>query len=151
MSECEYLSEKSIFKMMHKKGLLGHWKYNRGNAFRVGRRHPDFYNAASKQVIELFGRNYHDPIYGLGHGIRVSEHAEEEPTKADYRQSGWDCLVIWSDFRKETASVAINEFVSGATGNLHRTESLPGIFKPAPEPSPPSRPLQPSPSLAASV
>ena len=103
------LTENSIWKMLMKKELNS-WKHNDGT-FNVGCRHPDFYNAGEKLVIELFGRNYHDAIHGIGFNIRVSPHMDEESTADHYRRCGWKCLVIWSFHRIESASCMINEFV----------------------------------------
>ena len=107
----EYLTEKTVWKMLKKKGLGSHWRHNNGNSFHVGCRHPDFYSKKDHKVIELFGRNYHDEAYAIGNGVRVSAYAGEQPTLAYYGQIGWQCLVIWSFDRKETASNQINNFV----------------------------------------
>lgn len=49
------------------------------------KRRPDFINEREKKVIEIFGRYWH-------------RNDNEERIIQQYRNVGWDCLIIWEDF-----------------------------------------------------
>jgi len=65
------------------------WKYVGDSGSGIGGRYPDFVNINSKkQVIEMFGTYWHDPVL-------FPERPTEEELIAHYKECGFDCLVIW--------------------------------------------------------
>ena len=68
------------------------WKYvgdGRNEETWFGDRNPDFINAnGKKQVIELFGTYWHDPVL-------FPDRPSEEELIAHYKKFGYDCTVIW--------------------------------------------------------
>ena len=67
----------------------GDWKYVGDNQFGIEGRYPDFVNVDSKkQVIEIFGYYWHDPIL-------FPNRMSEEELIAYYKKFGFDCIVFW--------------------------------------------------------
>ena len=65
------------------------WKYVGNGQMWVDGRNPDFTNVnGKKQVIELFGIYWHDPIL-------FPKRPTEEELVAHYGRFGFDCIVIW--------------------------------------------------------
>jgi very-short-patch-repair endonuclease len=65
------------------------YKYTGDGSRIIAGKLPDFVNiSGERKIIELFGRNWHDP--------------EEAPERvARFKEYGWDCLVIWNDEFKD--------------------------------------------------
>lgn len=62
----------------------------------IGGKCPDFINYnGRKQVLELFGRAFHDPKHPLK--ARIPYHQTEEGTIEHYKRYGFDCFVIWDN------------------------------------------------------
>lgn len=76
--------------------LPGGWEMNVVKGFRIAGLVPDFINFERKQVIELFGRYYHEIL---------NTKTEEEVIQV-YRESGWDCLIVWDDSVRLGCAVA---------------------------------------------
>jgi len=66
----------------------GLFLYNGDRKVRIGRRFPDFISRNGfKLVLETFGPYWHGPL--------VKDGEEEEKAKADYKELGYECIVVW--------------------------------------------------------
>jgi hypothetical protein len=78
------------------------YKYTGDGSRIIAGKLPDFVNInGQRKIIELFGRNWHDP--------------EEVPQRmACFKPYGWNCLVIWDDEFKdmETLKAKVVNFTS---------------------------------------
>lgn len=75
---------------------------------------PDFVGCnGKKQVIEVFGRRFHDPYceYSVG---KILSHRTFKGRKAVLGKYGWDCLIFWDDeLDNETEVVRrVSEFIT---------------------------------------
>lgn len=62
--------------------------YNGDRKVRIGRRFPDFISRNGfKLVLEAFGPYWHGPL--------MKDGEDEEKVKADYRELGYECIVVW--------------------------------------------------------
>ena len=69
--------------------FLNEWKFVGDGQFNLGGRNPDFMNVNSKkQVIEVFGYYWHDPVL-------FPNRPTEEELIAHYKSFGFDCIVFW--------------------------------------------------------
>jgi very-short-patch-repair endonuclease len=71
------------------------FKFTGDGQFLIGRLNPDFvHNNGKKQVIEIFGRTYHDPHVSF-RDVPILQTVEG---RIEYfKKYGWQCLVIWDD------------------------------------------------------
>lgn len=71
-----------------------------------------------KQVVELFGRPWHDPNHTY-HSPKIEFERTEDGRKQFFRQRGYDCLIIWDDELNNEKGVAerIKSFVIDTTVN----------------------------------
>jgi len=71
------------------------FKFTGDGQFLIGRLNPDFiHNNGKKQVIEIFGRTYHDPNVSFRD---VPPLQTVEGRTEYFKKNGWQCLVIWDD------------------------------------------------------
>lgn len=70
---------------------------------------PDFIHKTDKKVIEVFGRQFHDPT--ISH-LDVSWNRQYWGRQAIYNQLGYDCLILWDDELNSESEVLnkINNF-----------------------------------------
>jgi len=68
-------------------------------SFLVGTKNPDFVNVESKQIVEIFGRAFHDPETSFRQNIPY--HQTEQGAVEYYARRGWNCLVLWEEDLKE--------------------------------------------------
>ena len=100
------------------KHFPGEWRCTASGEVAIGGHLPDFVNVdGKKEVIEMFGLHWHDPI-------QHPERLTEERLVAHYATYGFKCLVLWEDvvwcdedlvvervkelFRKEVKNVPLN-------------------------------------------
>lgn len=87
------------------------WKYVGDGQVIIGGKCPDFVNInGKKQVIEIFGRYWHD-IFTNPH-VRLER--TEIATHYRYSEYGFDCLVIWDEELKKPSKLRkkLEAFVS---------------------------------------
>lgn len=102
---------------LHLKALLdqfwpGDWEYVGDGKVIIEGFCPDFINCnGKKQIIELFGRSYHDPeVTYLKH---IPYHQTEEGRKEIFARYGYQTLIIWDNELKNE-----NEVVSKINNSL---------------------------------
>jgi len=86
--------EEKLIKIINKNKLP--YRYVGNGEFILGGKCPDFLNCnGKKQVIETFGRVFHDPAKTFKKSIPY--HQTEKGTMEHYEKYGFDCLVIWGE------------------------------------------------------
>lgn len=91
------------------------FKYVGNGEFIVGGRCPDFLNInGKKQIIEIFGRYWHSPIYRPTMSYKQTYRATIE----HYKKYGFGCLIIWDYELKDSNMIIkkINNFIGDANG-----------------------------------
>lgn len=91
--------EQRLIDIIHKYSLP--FKYVGDGKVILGGLNPDFINTdGSKQLVEIFGRAFHDPKFPRR--VRIPSIAGQESyRKAVYASLGFDCLVMWDDEMKQ--------------------------------------------------
>lgn len=88
------IPEEKFIKIINKNKLP--YKYVGDGEFILGGKCPDFLNCdGKKQVIEIFGRVFHDPEKTFKKEIPY--HQTETGTIEHYASYGFDCLVMWEE------------------------------------------------------
>lgn len=87
--------EKEVMRIVKKHNLP--FRYNGNNAgLMIGTKIPDFIsNNANRQVIEVFGRRFHDPNYRWA--LSVQKNRTYDATLDYYKKRGYDCFIFWED------------------------------------------------------
>lgn len=75
---------------------------NNDNNLIVKRRVPDFYNPITGNIVEIFGRVFHDPDVAW---FDVPYERTEDGVKDFYEKHGRRCAVIWGDELDEVDKV----------------------------------------------
>jgi len=85
--------EKKIIEILNRNKLP--FKYVGDGEVIIGYVCPDFIHSnGEKKVIELFGRNFHDPNKSP---YEIAWHRQYWGRKAYFSQLGYDCLILWDD------------------------------------------------------
>lgn len=86
--------EENFIKIINKNKLP--YKYVGDGEFILGGKCPDFLNCdGKKQVIEIFGRVFHDPKKTFKK--EIPHHQTEKGTIEHYEKYGFKCLIIWEE------------------------------------------------------
>lgn len=109
-------TEMKLSELIHE--VTNDFKYNGdfSQGISIGGRIPDFVNCnGKKQVIEMFGRYWHDPV----HNKKIDKRRTYEATLDDYKKFGFDCLIIWDVELKnqDTIIEKIRNFTEDCTKN----------------------------------
>ena len=89
------------------------FKYVGDNSIIIYGLNPDFINSnGKKQIIEVFGRAFHDPNKSF---LTVKPQRQEKIRKKIYASVGYNCFIFWDDEMKslsdEDIANRINEFM----------------------------------------
>ena len=103
--------EKKMISIIERHNLP--YKYVGNGDFILGRRCPDFLNCdGKKQVIEIFGRYWHDT--SLNPNVRLSRTYDK--TIEHYKKYGFGCLILWEDDLKKLSEQEIVKKIDNLMG-----------------------------------
>ncbi len=103
--------ERQLIELLKREGLpfsyVGDWKVT------IEGLCPDFIHKNKKQVIEIFGRAYHDPERSFLKNIPLK--SQEATRKAVFSEAGYDTLILWDDKLDDEIEVVekIRRFMNG--------------------------------------
>lgn len=87
------IPEKKLISLLKEFNLP--FKYTGDGSCFINYKNPDFININhKKQIIELFGRYWHDPIFGRK---KIPWHLTEIGCRAYYQKFGFKTLIIWEE------------------------------------------------------
>lgn len=92
--------EKRVMMIVKKYNLP--FRYVGDGSFKIDAFNPDFINDnGEKQVIEVFGRYWHDPSYYKEINRNIQGYSIAKNRKKIFRKSGYKTLILWDDEMKE--------------------------------------------------
>lgn len=68
------------------------FEYVGNGGFWVGNHNPDFINIKERNIVEVFGKAFHDPHGPFFRGRLTAQELEEF-----YKENGYECLILWDD------------------------------------------------------
>ena len=99
--------EKRLIEILKKHNFP--FKYVGNWSFRIGRKNPDFVHNNGKKLIEVFGRDFHSPLFTFKE--KIPYHQTYQGTIKYYKKYGFDCLIIW-DYELQNENLVIEKINS---------------------------------------